>query len=377
MLKKRGKKYYAVFSFDRREKWINTEKTDRKEALKVHARLESLFERERITRTLTGALLNCVKSLARQEITADAAKNVLASLETEAYAQALAVVEEILPSPGIAAQDVWDKYLQTAPELKASTRTTKKQRFRKFSEWYQDRDVRKITEDDCRKFLASLDTAKSQTVNNYISDLSSVWKASPHLRNPWGEHLRKRSNVEHKLPFRREEINTVIKYCEEHRLAFWRVAVILGYYTGMRLKDVVHFSRFDIRDDGYISIVPEKTERTQKRVSIPVFPQLQAELDNLVPESGTGYYFPDEVKKYAKNRAYTSKEFQMILHGASVYRRGLGFHSLRHTFVTLAKDAGIEIADIQAAVGHSSVAITEGIYYHGIRNADLTGFPSL
>ena len=74
MLKKRGKKYYAVFSFDRREKWINTEKTDRKEALKVHARLESLFERERITRTLTGALLNCVKSLARQEITADAAK---------------------------------------------------------------------------------------------------------------------------------------------------------------------------------------------------------------------------------------------------------------------------------------------------------------
>ena len=117
MLKKRGKKYYAVFSFDRREKWINTEKTDRKEALKVHARLESLFERERITRTLTGALLNCVKSLARQEITADAAKNVLASLETEAYAQALAVVEEILPSPGISAQDVWDKYLQTAPVL--------------------------------------------------------------------------------------------------------------------------------------------------------------------------------------------------------------------------------------------------------------------
>ena len=179
------------------------------------------------------------------------------------------------------------------------------------------------------------------------------------------------------MPFRREEINTVIKYCEEHRLAFWRVAVILGYYTGMRLKDVVHFSRFDIRDDGYISIVPEKTERTQKRVSIPVFSQLQAELDNLVPESRTGYYFPDEVKKYAKNRAYTSKEFQMILHGAAVYRRGLGFHSLRHTFVTLAKDAGIEIADIQAAVGHSSVAITEGVYHHGIRNADLTGFPSL
>ena len=40
-------------------------------------------------------------------------------------------------------------------------------------------------------------------------------------------------------------------------------------------------------------------------------------------------------------------------------------------------DADIDIKNIQAAVGHNSIALTEGTYYHGIRKADLSGYPAL
>lgn len=377
MLKKRGKKYYAVFASDRRERWINTEKTDRREALKVHERLETVLQRERTSKALTTALLDCVKSLARGEINRDAGKSMAAAIESQAMAQALEVIEEFLPFPGVSADAVLERYLQSEPDLKSSTKTTKLQRFRKFSAWWKDRDCRKLSDADCRRFLDSLGTGKSQTVNNYISDLSSVWQASPELDNPWTEKLRRKSNVEHKSPFTREEISALITHCAKTGNTFWRVAVILGYYTGMRLKDVIFFSRFDIRSDGYISIIPEKTARTGKRVSIPIFPKLREELDKLTPEAGTGYYFPDMVKRYNSSRASVSKLFQNLLHDSGLYRRGLGFHSLRHTFVTLAKNAGIAMEDIQAAVGHDSIALTENTYYHGIKKADLTGFPDL
>lgn len=377
MLKKRGKKYYAVFASDRRERWINTEKTDRREAMKVHERLETVLRRERASKALTIALIDCVKSLARGEINRDAGKSMAAAIESQAMAQALAVIEEFLPFPGVSADAVLERYLQSEPDLKSSTKTTKLQRFRKFSAWWKDRDCRKLSDADCRRFLDSLGTGKSQTVNNYISDLSSVWQASPELENPWTEKLRRKSNVEHKSPFTREEISALIAHCTKTGNTFWRVAVILGYYTGMRLKDVIFFSRFDIRSDGYISIIPEKTARTGKRVSIPIFPRLREELDKLNPEAGTGYYFPDMVKRYNSSRASVSKLFQNLLHDSGLYRRGLGFHSLRHTFVTLAKNAGIAMEDIQAAVGHDSIALTENTYYHGIKKADLTGFPDL
>ena len=237
-------------------------------------------------------------------------------------------------------------------------------------------DMKNLKETDCRKFLESLNTEKSQTVNNYISELSSVWKQSPQLNNPWGEHLRRKSNVVHKLPLLRDEIRKILDYCTVRDLQFWHFAVILDYYTGLRLKDVVYFSTFNIKD-GYITLVPQKTDRTVRKVSIPVPDVLQAEIDKVKPADGSPVFFPDMVRRYEKDRALVSGEFQDILKKTGVYRPGIGFHSIRHTFVTLAMDADIDIKNIQAAVGHTSIALTEGTYYHGIRKADLSGYPAL
>jgi len=40
------------------------------------------------------------------------------------------------------------------------------------------------------------------------------------------------------------------------------------------------------------------------------------------------------------------------------------FHDLRHTFATLAIEAGEDIAVVSRALGHSSVAVTADVYMH-------------
>ena len=40
------------------------------------------------------------------------------------------------------------------------------------------------------------------------------------------------------------------------------------------------------------------------------------------------------------------------------------FHDLRHTFATLAIEAGEDISVVSRALGHASVAITADVYMH-------------
>ena len=150
---------------------------------------------------------------------------------------------------------------------------------------------------------------------------------------------------------------------------------MLSYYTGLRLKDVVLFRRDQITPDGYIELVPEKTARTQKRVRVPINAQLRRELDTVIsigPE-----FFPEEARTYERCRNLISRQFRELLEDVRLYAPGYGFHSLRHTFVTEALNAGVDIKQVQAAVGHDAVEITEGIYYHGKQNADLSAYPEL
>ena len=49
-------------------------------------------------------------------------------------------------------------------------------------------------------------------------------------------------------------------------------------------------------------------------------------------------------------------------------RVDVGFHSLRHTFVSISANAGVPLVVVQAIVGHSNPAMTQH-YYHKDENA--------
>ena len=357
-----------------RETWVSTHQTAERPARKAADRIESLFLREKATKQLTGQLLEVVKQLASGQLSVAECAGPLAAIEAVARQEALKVVDDLIPAPPLSASELWERYLSSNHELKASSFTTKRQRFNKFAEWAADYDMRAVSDRQCKKFLDSLGVA-AQTRNGYISDLSSVWKASPGLTNPWTENLRQKARNVHKKPFSRDQVRQLLTHCEKNGLKFWHTAIMLSYYTGLRLKDVVLFRRDQITPDGYIELVPEKTARTQKRIRVPINAQLRRELDAVIsigPE-----FFPEQVRIYRMDRSRITRQFRDLLDGAKLYAPGYGFHSLRHTFVTEALNAGVDIKQVHAAVGHDAVEITEGIYSHGKQNADLSAYPEL
>ena len=60
--------------------------------------------------------------------------------------------------------------------------------------------------------------------------------------------------------------------------------------------------------------------------------------------------------------SYVTQHLQKLLAGAGLPR--IRFHDARHSFVSWAADAGIDVDTISKLVGHSSTAVTRSVYLH-------------
>ena len=58
----------------------------------------------------------------------------------------------------------------------------------------------------------------------------------------------------------------------------------------------------------------------------------------------------------------TSKAFTRAIGRGGL--RPITLHGLRHTFATLGLEARVDVLEVAAVLGHSSPAITQGIYQH-------------
>jgi len=287
--------------------------------------------------------------------------------------------------------------MATSPKLERSTLHTKKQRFGKFYAYAEKMDMKTFDRTEALRFLKSLGTDKAQTWKNYISDLSSVWQASPDLVSPWTADLRKiasatKDAVQHKQYMTLDDMRKVKLFIEDQirsagtdrereKYRFWHFFMILSFHVFCRLSDAVHASAFSVRSDGYFDFSPKKTDsRTgNRKVAAEIRPQLRAELESLTPGKG-GFYFPAYAERYDRNvngRSAIDKEFSDILKAVGVYRAGMGCHSMRHGGITLAIDAGNDLEEVAAVAGHDSVTLTQGTYYHGKKKTHLENYPDL
>ena len=73
---------------------------------------------------------------------------------------------------------------------------------------------------------------------------------------------------------------------------------------------------------------------------------------NLICRRNTGHYYPLTSLSYPVR--LINKELKI----------SFNFHSLRHTHATMLIQAGVNIKDIQARLGHSKASITLDIYGH-------------
>ena len=162
----------------------------------------------------------------------------------------------------------------------------------------------------------------------------------------------------------------------------WHKLILIGIYTGLRLGDCCRLDWSQISlAQGVIQVVPRKTRRHHQRmVTIPIHPALGAALvgqqayDNKMM---VGPVLPGIAEMYGRARWRVSQELSRIFKQAnitmSVRLEGrkrktpeATFHSLRHTFVSFAANAGVPLHVVQSIVGHESTAMTRHYYHENI-----------
>ena len=148
-----------------------------------------------------------------------------------------------------------------------------------------------------------------------------------------------------------------------------RDTILLGFWCGMRLSDAVAVTA-DQYADGFLTYCPIKTRMTSgKEVTVPVLhnglKQRLAELD--------GELTPNLRKLHRQRPSDLCRLYRRIFEACGIETQAdrdvgrrasiYGFHSLRHGFVSMMCNAGVDLTVCAEMVGHTS-PITTRVYNH-------------
>jgi integrase len=158
-----------------------------------------------------------------------------------------------------------------------------------------------------------------------------------------------------------------------------KLAVLLGVLCGLRLGEARGLHREDI-SGGMIRVTRNwqndeglKGPKCGSARTVPL-PSAAASLLDGIP-SASGFLFPGKTEGKPVCMSAVQGWFRAMLEnigisGEEQKERRLTFHSGRHTFVTLGREAGISDIDIQAMAGHKSGTMMEH-YSHAKQVIDL------
>lgn len=245
--------------------------------------------------------------------------------------------------------------------------------------------VADVDSETAQEFMRDVKACWSpKTFNNYRALLAMVWTvldkegAGLDGANPW----RSISPMERDTHVRREltveELARVVGPLDGEM----RVLFAVGIYTGLRLGDAVNLTwgAVDLVR-GFIQWTPHKTKKHGTVVRIPLFPALRAILAETPARQRRGLILPELAEEYGRSSSYTSERVKRVFEDAGIDTQGdtgranpkhtkttrkaveVGFHSLRHTFVSMAANAGVPLHIVQAIVGHTNTAMTTH-YFH-------------
>ena len=204
------------------------------------------------------------------------------------------------------------------------------------------------------------------TYNKHINALEAAWRAVGRAAgaqgNPWEGLPRKRTEGHCRRALEAGEIEKVLEVAEGEV----RALILVGLRTGLRMGDAVRLKWEAFRPSGEVEVV---TGKTGAEVCLPGA-RLKDELLRLSPRAQSGYIMPGLAARYKRDAAGVSDAVTATFEraglkvrekqaGWSKARPTASFHSLRHTFVTRAIEAGVPVAMVRALVGHTSETMTE------------------
>lgn len=250
-----------------------------------------------------------------------------------------------------------------------------------------DQDMSTLRKDDVARFRDSqAGRVAPSTANHMLKMVRIIFAAAEAdgviLRNE--ARLVKKLKVQNAQSSRRAftlpELKKILAQCDDE----WRSLVLFGFYTGARLGDLsrLTWQNLDLtaKELSYVS------RKTGRQVVIPLAAPLVQHIEQLPagddPKQPLHPRAFDVAARHGRAGAL-SNQFADILAAAGLAelrphqaeegkRKGratrraaseISFHSLRHTAVSLLKNAGVSDAVAQDLVGHESAEISR-LYTH-------------
>ena len=305
----------------------------------------------------------------------------------------------------IAMDAVWDVWLKSPNKRKPGAQTLKNYagRWKRFEEWADEKGIEflhQVQPLHAQEYAADLmkSGVSMSTYNTHIALLRGMFKTLRLVagieENPWQDDLKQESVSESRRNLTPEELAVIGREAK----GVIRYLFVLGLYTGMRLGDCVCL-RWDAVNfkTKIITVMPMKTRRKKKTITISMHPILVGILSELREESRGDFLFPEERERYLKDPASLSKRIQKFFtdcgietHKAGtgktpeykaalkawkkggskgekpIYTRAVvevGFHSLRHSFVSHCAANNVPQVAVMELVGHGSPAMNR-LYSH-------------
>jgi integrase len=286
-------------------------------------------------------------------------------------------------NPPVAIGKAWLEYL-AAPNRPDSGESTLRQyefQFGAFADWMakhhpEAATLRDVTKPMAQAYAASLNDGRlsASTFNKHLNLLTLVFRVLKDKArlafNPWEDIQRKRIVAQGRRELTIEELR---KVCQAAKGEL-RGLLALGVYSGLRLGDcaTLRWAEVDLARN-MIRRIPNKTaRRNPKPVIVSIHPTLLEMLEVPESEKRAEYVLPETAALYLRrsDRVTDMVQRHFVTCGIRPHKRGtggegekravveVGFHSLRHTFVSLCRESNAPLAVVESIVGHSSPAMT-------------------
>ncbi|MFZ0828298.1 MAG: tyrosine-type recombinase/integrase [Verrucomicrobiia bacterium] len=290
--------------------------------------------------------------------------------------------------PPLSIGQAWSEFLASPnrPDSGESTLRQYEFQWQAFADWMKVKHpdiltLRDVSKEIAEEYASGLNHGKfsPSTYNKHLNLLMLVFRVVKHkaklTSNPWespkrgGFLQRKRMTANSRRELTIDELRTVCQAAKGEL----KTLLALGIYSGLRLGDcaTLRWGEVDL-PRAMIRRIPNKTaRRNPKPVIVPVHPVLLEILSETPLKKRVEYVLPELAALYNHRTDMVTDMVQRHFktHGITLHKPGtgkggkravieVGFHSLRHTFVSLCRESNAPLAVVESIVGHSSPAMT-------------------
>jgi integrase len=284
--------------------------------------------------------------------------------------------------PPLSIGQAWSEFL-ASPNRPDSGKSTLRQyefQWQAFADWMKEKHadtptVREVTKEIAEEYAGSLNHGRfsPSTYNKHLNLLTLVFRVVKHKAkltdNPWEEIQRKRLVTNSRRELTIDELRKVCQTATGEL----QTLLAIGIYSGLRLGDcaTLRWGEVDL-SRAMIRRIPNKTaRRNPKPVIVPIHPILRDMLAATALDQRGEYVLPETAALYNHRTDMVTDMVQrhfktcgITLHKPGTGTEGIravievGFHSLRHSFVSLCRESNAPLAVVESIVGHSNPSMT-------------------